>query len=126
VILLAEHQTGIVPWYHLAYSGVLQETRYDWPSASQITDPANWTASCSPNRGGTTGSLFLMNHWSPPFAPSPSGSATVNATDVLVGRARACRAARGLMPTLVAVDMFKSGGLFEAVRQLNADLAATG
>ena len=37
------------------------------------------------------------------------------------GRARAA-SARGLMPTLVAVDMFQSGGLFRAVRRLNADL----
>jgi hypothetical protein len=124
VALLAERDSGVVPWYHEAYNGVLQETRYDWPTANQITNPANWTASCSPNRGGTTGSLFLMNHWSPPFAPTPSGSESVNATDVLVGRARACRAARGKMPNLVAVDQFRSGGLFEAVRQLNADVGA--
>ena len=44
----------------------------------------------------------------------------MNATDVLVGRARACEAARGKLPNLVAVDQFQSGGLFEAVRQLNA------
>ena len=30
-------------------------------------------------------------------------------------------AERGLMPTLVAVDMFQSGGLFRAMRRLNAD-----
>ena len=122
VVVLAEHDSGTVPWYHEAYGGILQETNYNWPLASQITDPASWPASCAPNRGGRTGSLFLMNHWSPPVAPSPAGSAVVNATNVLVGRARACRAARGLMPTIVAVDMFQSGGLFAAVRQLNADL----
>ena len=122
VVLLAERDSGVVPWYHEAYNGVLQETRYDWPTPDLITNPANWTASCSPNRGGTTGSLFLMNHWSPPFAPTPEGSESVNATDVLVGRARACRSARGKMPNLVAVDQFRSGGLFEAVSQLNADL----
>jgi hypothetical protein len=119
VVLLAERNSGVVPWYHEAYQGVLQEPRYDWPTADLITNPANWTASCSPNRGGTTGSLFLMNHWSPPFAPTPAGSESVNATDVLVGRARACLEARGKLPNLVAVDQFLSGGLFDAVRQLN-------
>jgi hypothetical protein len=119
VVMLAEHDSGSVRWYHEAYSGIVQETRYDWPAPALITNPANWPASCTPNRGGTTGSLFLMNHWSPPVAPTPAGSAVVNATDTLVGRALACRAARGLMPTLVAVDMFQSGGLFEAVRRLN-------
>ncbi len=123
VVLLAERDSGVVPWYHEAYNGVVQETRYTWNTPDLLTNPANWTASCSPNRGGTNGSLFLMNHWSPPFAPTPSGSASVNATDVLVGRARACEAARGKLPNLVAVDQFQSGGLFEAVRQLNAGLA---
>ena len=68
-----------------------------------------------------TQSLFLMNHWSPPTPrqqPDPVADAQVNATDVLVGRARACQAARGLLPTIIAVDQFKTGGLFAAVRQL--------
>jgi hypothetical protein len=63
-----------------------------------------------------------MNHWSPPVAPNPNTSSFVNAVNVLVGRARVCRCIRGRMPTMVAVDMFQSGGLFEAVRQLNKDL----
>jgi hypothetical protein len=120
LVVLAEHDSGDVPWYHEAYRGILQETGYTWPTPDLLTDPARWTASCAPNRGGTTGSLFLMNHWSPPVAPTPATSALVNATDVLVGRALACRALRGLMPTIVAVDMFESGGLFDAVRRLNA------
>jgi hypothetical protein len=35
-----------------------------------------------------------------------------------------CRFVRGKWPTLVAVDMFQSGGLFAAVRQLNAESAS--
>jgi hypothetical protein len=120
VVMLAEHDSGDVPWYHEAYDGILQETPYNWPAPSQLTTPGNWPATCVPNRGGRTGSLFLMNHWSPPVAPDPAVSAQVNATDVLTGRARACQAARGKLPNIVAVDMFESGGLFEAVRQLNA------
>jgi hypothetical protein len=122
LVVTAEHDSGNVPWYHEAYQGIMQETNYNWPSASQITDPAQWPASCAPNRGGTTGTLFLMNHWSPPVAPTPAGSAVVNATDTLVGRALACKAVRGILPTIVAVDMFSSGGLFEAVRRLNNTL----
>lgn len=120
VLVLAERNAGAVPWYHRAYDGILQETGYSWASPDQIVKPANWSASCAPNRGGRNGSLFLMNHWSPPVAPTPAGSAVVNAAEVLVGRAEACRAARGLLPTIVAVDMFPSGGLLEAVRWLNA------
>jgi hypothetical protein len=122
VVVLDEHHSGGAPWVHLDYRGIVQETPYTWDQASQITDPANWPASCVANRGGTIGSLFLMNHWSPSTPrqqPDPVADAQVNATDVLVGRARACQAARGLAPTIIAVDQFKTGGLFAAVRQLN-------
>jgi len=122
VVVLAEHRSGGASWLHRAYAGIVQETAYSWDPAALITDPANWSASCAPNRGATTGSLFLMNHWSPPTPrpqPDPVADAQVNATDVLVGRARACLVARGLLPTIVAVDQYRTGGLFDAVRQLN-------
>jgi hypothetical protein len=121
VVVLAEHDSGRVRWYHEGYAeGILQETPYTWPAPSNLTDPAQWEASCRPNRGGTTGSLFLMNHWSPPVAPNPVTSAAVNAADVIEGRARTCARVRGRLPTIVAVDMFPAGGLLEAVARLNA------
>lgn len=120
VVLLAEHHAGAASWYHLAYNGILQETPYNWPKPEQITSPSNWKSSCVPNRGGRHGSLFLMNHWSPPIAPAPANSAKVNAYRVLVGRAKACGRARGRLPNFVAVDQFLSGDLFRAVRALNA------
>jgi hypothetical protein len=119
VVLLAEHHAAGLPGDHLAYGGILQETPYTWDDASLITAPGNWRASCRPNRGGRRGSLFLMNHWSPPYSPTPAGSAVVNARRVLVGRATACARRRGRWPNLVAVDMFSSGGLFAAVHRLN-------
>jgi hypothetical protein len=122
VVVLDEHRAGGAPWVHLDYAGIVQETAYTWTDPAQITDPANWPASCAPNRGGTKGSLFLMNHWSPPTPrpqPDSVADAQVNATDVLAGRARACQAARGLLPTIVAVDQYRTGGLFDAVKQLN-------
>jgi hypothetical protein len=122
VIMLSQGDTTPVRWYHNGYAGLLQETPYNWNTPDLLTSPPNWPASCVPNRGGTTGGLFLMNHWSPPVAPSPATSATVNATDTLVRRARVCRFVRGRWPTLIAVDMFQSGGLFEAVRQLNSEI----
>ena len=127
VVVLDEHRAGGAPWVHLDYAGIVQETAYTWNDAAQITDPANWPASCAPNRGGTKGPLFLMNHWSPPTPraqPDPIADAQVNATDVLVGRARACQAARGLLPTIVAVDQYRTGGLFDAVKQLNGLIPA--
>jgi hypothetical protein len=125
VVTLAEHDgaNGVYPWLHLDYDGIVQETPYTFKTPDLLTKAANWPASCVPNRGGTTGSLFLMNHWSPPVPQSPPDPAlarAVNAKDVLIGRARRCAKQRGLMPTIVAVDHYTEGGLFAAVRKLNA------
>ena len=69
--MLADREaTGDPDWYRPTYEGILQETPYTFREPEELTDPANWPASCEPNRGGRRGSLFLMNHWSPPTAPS--------------------------------------------------------
>jgi hypothetical protein len=120
VVVLTEHRADGVPWIHLDYDGIVQETPYTWATPSLLTDPANQAASCVPNRGGTTGSLFLLNHWSPPLAPDPATSARVNAADVLVGRAATCARVRGALPNLIAVDWYTAGDLFRAVAILNA------
>ena len=122
VVVLAERNAGTVPWYHRAYDGVLQETPFSFPAPSLLINPANWPLSCRPNRGGTTGSLFLLNHWSPatpPAVPDPAASAAVNAKNVILGRARECQRLRGRMPTIIAADQVTYGSLFAAVAQLN-------
>lgn len=111
-----------MPWYHRAYDGILQETPFSFRTPELLIDPANWASSCQPNRGGTTGSLFLMNHWSPstpPAEPDPEASAAVNAEGVILGRARECERIRGRLPSIVAADQVSYGGLFAAVDELN-------
>ena len=119
VVVLAEKRAGVQPWYHLAYGGIVQETPYTFAKPSLLTKRRNWRASCKPNRGGRRGSLFLMNHWSPPFAPKAATSVRVNSKRVIVGRANACRKRRGRIPTLIAADMVDVGSLVPAVRALN-------
>jgi hypothetical protein len=122
VVVLAENDAGSFPWYHNAYDGIVQETPFRFETPNLLTDPVNWPASCAPNRGGSTGSLFLVNHWSPPTPPSQTDIATVeqvNSQQVLVGRAEECARERGRLPSILAVDQFAIGGLFAAVRQLN-------
>jgi hypothetical protein len=124
VVVLAEHDGGggAYPWLHTDYDGIVQETPYTFQQQDELTNPSNWPASCVPNRGGTTGSLFLMNHWSPPTPPvqaDPAQYEALNAKSVLVGRARQCASDRGLLPTIVAVDQFSYGDLFAAVKRLN-------
>ena len=123
VVMLAERDAGTTyPWYRDAYDGILQETPFTFDHPAELTDSANWPATCAPNRGDSVGSLFLMNHWSPPTPPEQTNIANdeaVNAKDVILGRARTCAELRGRMPTIIAVDQFAIGGLFAAVRELN-------
>jgi hypothetical protein len=126
VVMLSDNESkGDPAWYRPTYEGLLQETPYTFNPPSKLTDPANWADSCRPNRGadgGTTGSLFLMNHWSPstpPPEPNLEQSAQVNAKEVILGRAQKCAEVRGRYPNIIAVDQFTAGGLLAAVKAIN-------
>jgi hypothetical protein len=111
VLVLIESGRGGVPWIHPAFE-VMQETPYHFKQPSEL--------SCAANRGGSAGSLFLMNNWIDTTpAPKPSNAAIVNAAPALLERARRCEKERGRRPNVVAVDFYRTGGLFEAVRTLN-------
>ena len=79
VLIMAENATAGVDWYHPAFE-VMQETPYEFHDPSEFSN--------RPNRGGTAGSLYLLNHWieTTPM-PKPSNAAIVNAHDALL-RAR--------------------------------------
>ncbi len=116
VVVFAEHAVADVPWYH-PVSEVFQETPYGFKSLSEFSNV--------PNRGGTAGSLLLMNHWIETTpTPRPSNAEIVNAFDVLYERAEDLRKKRGKMPTLVAVDFYATGDLMKVVDTLNGVAAA--
>jgi len=76
--------------------------------------------SCAPNRGGTRGSLFQINNWIETVpAPKPSNASVVDAHDLLLSRARRCQDERGLRPTIVAVEFYRTGDVVGVVRALN-------
>jgi hypothetical protein len=115
VLVLAENHAGGAPWIH-RQPAVAQETPFHFTSAAQLADPA----SCAPNRGGTKGSLFLVNHWvdtSP--APRVSNARQVNARPFLTNRLQTCRRIRGRLPNLVAVDFYRQGDPLATVDALN-------
>jgi hypothetical protein len=90
----------------------MQETPYSFREASDF--------SCRPNRGGTTGPLFQINHWLETTpAPRPTNAEIVNAYDLLLARANACRSERHRLPNVVAVDFYDVGDLFRVVQTLN-------
>jgi hypothetical protein len=90
----------------------MQETPYKYRSPSEL--------SCAANRGGTQGSLLLVNNWIDTTpAPKPSNAELVNALDTLLARARLCREERGLQPTILAVDFYRTGDVVGAARAMN-------
>jgi hypothetical protein len=126
VLFLAQSDAGAEPWYHRAYDGPMQETPYTFNFYSdadygQLTDPARLAESCQPNRGGTSGGLFLMNHWMLASAVTPlrEVAKVVNARSVLEKRARTCEGVRGKLPTILAVDFFGTGDVTGAALALN-------
>jgi hypothetical protein len=111
VLVLAENDSEGVEWYHPAFE-VIQETPYHFAGPAEFSN--------EPNRGGTAGSLLLMNHWVSSAASSfPSDAEVVNAYDVLLARARACQQQRGMLPNLIAVDFHRTGDLLRVARTLN-------
>jgi hypothetical protein len=111
VLVLTESGRPGVDWIHPAFE-VMQETPYHFERPSDL--------SCVANRGGTAGSLFLVNNWIDTTpAPKASNAAIVNAYDALLARSRRCQAERGKLPTVIAVDFYRTGDLFRVARTLN-------
>ena len=111
VLVFAENVSAGVSWYHQAYE-YMQETPYTFHKPEDF--------SCRPNRGGTSGSLFLLNHWIETApAPLPSNARRVNAYDFLLQRARRCQKERGHLPNLIAVDFYRTGDVLAVARTLN-------
>jgi hypothetical protein len=115
LVVFAENDHGGPPWL-LAQPKVMQETPYHFGTEQALAAPA----SCDPNRGGTAGSLLLVNHWvdtSP--APRVSIARRVNAREFLERRLERCRRTRAMLPNIVAVDFYREGDAAPVVDELN-------
>ena len=111
VVVMTESGRAGVPWLLPAFE-VMQETPYKFRNPSEL--------SCAANRGGTHGTLFQINNWIDTTpAPKPSNAAIVNAHDALLARARRCQEERGLKPTILAVDFYRTGDVVGVARALN-------
>ena len=112
VLVMTENQTSpAVPWIHLV-TELMQETPYTFHKPEEFSN--------EPNRGGTAGSLYLLNHWieTTPM-PLPSNAQIVNARKVLLGRVESFERRRGHLPNLLAVDFYREGDLIAVARELN-------
>ena len=111
VVVMTESGRPGVPWILPAFD-VMQETPYKFRNPAEM--------SCAPNRGGPQGSLFQINNWIDTTpAPKPSNAEIVNAHDALLARARRCQEERGVKPTILAVDFYRTGDVVGVVRVLN-------
>lgn len=112
--LLVTAEAGAPPpaWYHHAWD-LFQDTQYAFPDVSAIH--------CDFNRGNEDSPLFLMNHWVDGFLglPVEGDAAEANSAKVLEEQLARCAAERGLRPSLLAVDFYAAGDLFEVVDHLN-------
>jgi hypothetical protein len=116
VVFIESGRPGVY-WLHPAFA-TFQETPYSFHR------PKNF--SCRPNRGGTSGALFQINHWIETTpAPRPTIADTVNAYAFLLARARACAAERQHLPNVLLVDFYDVADVLKVVRTLNGlDTAA--
>lgn len=111
ILVFLESGRPGVPWLMPAFN-LIQETPYQFRSAEEF--------SCVANRGGTAGSLFLMNHWVETIpAPRPSHASFVNTREFLLNRIRQCESERGKLPNILAVDFFDVGDVVAVARELN-------
>lgn len=74
---------------------------------------------CRANRGSTSNSLFLMNHWLGPVS-DPKLSEVANTFEALMTHAETCRDRHGRWPNFIAVDHYDLGDLMEVVDEVNA------
>jgi len=125
VVLTSEGSTNNTVGYFPAYSGIVQETPYSFLTSNLLTDSTKLAASCATNRGGSTGSLFLMNHFITPTVTANyandlvTTAGQVNGKATIVARAKKCQAVRGKLPSLIAVDQVQLGDVVGAAKSLN-------
>jgi len=110
--VLLTHESGASgpSWFPRAWD-IFVDTPYSFASVDEF--------SCRQNRGPTDAPLRLLNHWIGAPLPLPALAEEANARDTLQGRADACTEAWGRPPTILAVDFYEIGALFEVVDALN-------
>jgi hypothetical protein len=114
LVAFTENAHDAAPWLQNFYS-YGEETPFAFSSVRAMDTDSG----CAPHRGGTDGSLFLLNHFITIASGSRAASARVNSAQFLTGRVRRCAGLRGRLPTIVAVDFATLGDAQAVVDDLN-------
>jgi hypothetical protein len=117
LVVFAEEKGGTPAWYMPAFS-FIQDTPLGANHPGQL--------SCKRYRGEKDSPLLLVNHWIPPFPPSPIVNAAIGTSAFLRGRIERCTRDRGIRGAIVAVDFYQRTAVLAVVHELNGERAAAG
>jgi hypothetical protein len=110
--VFSEKAGGRPAWYMPAFS-YIQDTPLGAHRPGQL--------SCARFRGAADSPLLLVNHWIPPFPPSPRLNAAIGRATFLRHRVRGCMRERGFEGAVVAVDFYDRTAVVRVARELNGD-----
>ena len=110
LVVFAEAKGGTPAWYMPAFS-FIQDTPLGALRPGKL--------SCARYRGEQTSPLLLINHWIPPFPPSPTLNSQIGRSTFLRDRIDRCTQQRGIKGAIVAVDFYQRTSVVEMARQLN-------
>jgi hypothetical protein len=111
LVVFAEEKGGSPAWYMPAFS-FIQDTPLGATRPGQL--------SCERYRGEAHSPLLLINHWIPPFPPSPTLNAGIGRASFLRGRTERCLSERGFKGAILAVDFYERTAAVEVARELNS------
>ncbi len=108
--VFSEKGGGTPAWYMPAFSYI-----QDTPLGANRPDQLR----CARFRGDPDSPLLLINHWIPPFPPSPRLNALIGRAPFLRHRLQTCMSARGFSGAIVAVDFYDRTAVVRVARELN-------
>ncbi len=111
LVVFAEDKGGSPAWYMPAFS-FIQDTPLGATRPDQL--------SCKRYRGTSDSPLLLINHWIPPFPPSPSLNAGIGHPAFLRRRIKSCLSQRDARGAIVAVDFYQRTSVVEVAKELNS------
>jgi hypothetical protein len=109
-VVFAEEKGGSPAWYMPAFS-FIQDTPLGATRPDQL--------SCARYRGKGDSPLLLINHWIPPFPPSPTLNAAIGRSPFLRARIARCLSERRLKGAIVVVDFYERSSVVEVAQMLN-------
>jgi hypothetical protein len=110
LVVLAENHGGSPAWYMPAFS-LVQDTPLGALHPGQL--------SCRRARGQADSPLLLINHWIPPFPPSPALNAQIGRGIFLQARIESCLRKSGRPAAITAVDFYQRTAVVDVTRRLN-------